>query len=369
VVHTVELGEALHDLGSLVCIYALDKDGAGFYRPVRCPSVLVPAAPAPDGIDAVIAQRIAELTAGLRRAGARHDVWHAQDCISANALVALRAEGLVARFIRTVHHLDDYDSAYLRACQERSVREADACFVVSEAWRATLRDQLGVDAAVVPNGVSTSRFSPERDGTEETLRRRLGATGAPLYVTVGGVEPRKNSIRLLQAFAEVRRRLPGAQLVIAGGATLFDYSAYQAEFAAVASAAGLLPPSSSPPPLVLAGVLPDALIPPLYRIADAFVFPSVREGFGLVLLEAMACGAPVVTSAIPPFTELLRDGESALLVDPERAGDIAGAMTAVLDGGVQGRLRAAAGEVAARYPWSRSARLALDRYREIYGHA
>ncbi|HTN82296.1 MAG TPA: MSMEG_0565 family glycosyltransferase [Sorangium sp.] len=372
VVHTVELAEALHDLGVEVCIYALNKDQGGFYRAPRCPSVLVPAAPAPAGIDAVVEQRIAEMTTGLRRLGARHDVWHAQDCISANALATLRAEGRIPHFLRTVHHLDDYDSPYLRACQERSVREADACLAVSEAWRKVLRVDLGVDAAIVPNGVSLRRYTPAPDGQEAALRARLGATGSPLYVTVGGVEPRKNSIGLLKAFLAARRRLPGAQLVIAGGETLFDHAPYQREFEAIAREggvwpAGAPPAGAPPPPLVLAGVLPDALIPPLYRLADAFVFPSVREGFGLVLLEAMASGAPVVSSAQPPFTEFLRDGETALLVDPSRTDDLARAMEAILEEGVRRRLRAAAIEAAARYTWERSARIAAGVYREFLG--
>ncbi|WP_437506443.1 MSMEG_0565 family glycosyltransferase [Sorangium sp. So ce1099] len=372
VVHTVELAEALHDLGVEVCIYALNKDQGGFYRAPRCPSVLVPAAPAPAGIDAVVEQRIAEMTTGLRRLGARHDVWHAQDCISANALATLRAEGRVPRFLRTVHHLDDYDSPYLRACQERSVREADACLAVSEAWRKVLRADLGVDAAIVPNGVSLRRYTPAPDGQEAALQARLGATGSPLYVTVGGVEPRKNSIGLLKAFLAVRRRLPGAQLVIAGGETLFDHAPYQREFEAIARGGGVWPAGASivgasPPPLVLAGVLPDALIPPLYRLADAFVFPSVREGFGLVLLEAMASGAPVVSSAQPPFTEFLRDGESALLVDPSSTDDLARAMEAILEEGLRRRLRAAGIETAARYTWERSARIAAGVYREFLG--
>ncbi|AUX27562.1 glycosyl transferase family 1 [Sorangium cellulosum] len=370
VVHTVELAEALQDLGVATCIYALNKDQGGFYRAPRCPAVLVPAAPAPAGIDAVVEQRIEELVTGLRRLGTRHDIWHAQDCISANALATLRAEGRVPHFLRTVHHLDDYDSPYLRACQERAVREADACLAVSEAWRKVLRADLGVDAAIVPNGVSLRRFTPAPDGSEAALRRRLSATGSPLFVTVGGVEPRKNSIHLLKAFIRVRRRLPGAQLVIAGGETLFDHAPYQREFDAIARESGLLPAPQgpSPPPLVLAGVLPDALIPPLYRLADAFVFPSVREGFGLVLLEAMASGAPVVSSAQPPFTEFLRDGENALLVDPARIEDLARAMEAILDEGVRRRLRAAAMETAGGYTWDRSARIAAALYRDFLDH-
>ena len=367
VVHTVELAEALHDLGADVCVYALDKDQGAFYRPLCCPHRLIPARPAEGGIDAVVAQRIAELTAGLRAVGAAHDVWHAQDCISANALAALRDERRIPRFLRTVHHLDDYDSAYLRACQERSVREADLCVAVSAAWQASLREGFGVEAPIIPNGVSPRRFSPEPDGQEAALRARLSIAGAPVFVTVGGVEPRKNSIQLLRAFLAVRREMPAAQLVIAGGETLFDYEPYQRQFAALAAEAGLLAAGApGAPPLVLAGVLPDALMPPLYRLADAFVFPSVREGWGLALLEAMASGVPVITSAQPPFTEFLADRESALLVDPHRSEAIAGAMAEIVrDAALRGRLRTAARDTAALYTWERSARVAAGVYRDF----
>lgn len=372
VVHTLELGEALHDLGVEVTVYALNKDSGGFYREPRCPYRLIPAAPPAATIDAVVDQRIAEMVEGLRAIGASHHVWHSQDCISANALATLRDEGKIPRFLRTVHHLDDYDSAHLRACQERSVRAADRCAVVSATWQAALRAQLGVHASIIPNGVDTRRFSPARDGREEALRVRLRLGAGPVYLTVGGVEPRKNSIALLRAFIALRRETPGAQLVIAGGETLFDYEPYQREFMAVAREAGLLGEAGgegegAPPPLVLAGVLPDAEMPALYRLGDVFVFPSIREGFGIALIEAMASGVPVVASAHPPFTEFLMHGDDALLVEPHDWDTIAEAMRILRDEETRARLRAAALATARSYTWKRSARAALAVYHEYLG--
>jgi glycosyltransferase-like protein len=223
-----------------------------------------------------------------------------------------------------------------------------------------------VEAAIVPNGVDGRRFSPRPDGQEEALRRRLGLGPGPVLLTVGGVEPRKNSIALLRAFLSLWRERPSAQLVIAGGASLFDHGPYQREFAAVAQEAGLLGGGQERPPLVHAGVLPDAEMPALYRLADAFVFPSVREGWGISLLEAMASGAPVVSSAHPPFTEFLMHGEDALLVDPRDPAAIAGAAAMILDDpDLAGRLRPAAIATAARYTWERSARAALALYRDF----
>ena len=85
------------------------------------------------------------------------------------------------------------------------------------------------------------------------------------------------------------------------------------EFAAALAASGL--PERA---VIRTGPLPQALMPALYRAADALVFPSVKEGFGLVVLEAMASGVPVVTSRIAPFTEYLGDGDVAVVRSARR---------------------------------------------------
>ncbi len=121
------------------------------------------------------------------------------------------------------------------------------------------------------------------------------------------------------------KEYPNAQLVIAGGATLFDYQSYRDEFFALAHQLQIEISRS----LVLPGVISDSELPALYRIADAFVFPSVKEGWGLVVLEAIASGLPVITSNQPPFTEFLSQTQ-ALLVDPNSSDAIAQAMHSIV---------------------------------------
>jgi glycosyltransferase-like protein len=360
VIHTLELAEALHHLGHQVCIYALDKDGKGFDYPLSCDYEPIPAHPAPTEIDALIGQRIQEFVEYLKQSNQIYDCYHAQDCISANALAILRQERQIPHFVRTVHHIEDYSSSYLQQCQERSIREADLCLCVSEWWQAELQQHYQIHAARVINGINLWRFSPILSGLEHTLIQQWKLNGSPIYLTVGGIEPRKNSIRLLQAFGQVLKEYRNAQLLIAGGATLFDYQSYRDEFFALAHQLQIEIGRS----LVLPGVIPDSELPALYRIADAFIFPSMKEGWGLVVLEAIASGLPVITSNQPPFTEFLSQTQ-ALLVDPNSPDAIAQAMRSIVQSDHSISLMQQSQSVLATYTWEASAKMHLHHYHQL----
>lgn len=357
VIHTLELAEALQALGHQVCVYALDKDGTGFSRSLSCNYKLVPAQPTPDGIDALIQQRIQEFVDYLSQSEERHDCYHAQDCISANALSILRERHYIPHFVRTVHHIEDYNSPYLQKCQERSLREPDLCLCVSTQWQAQLLSHYQIYAPRVINGVNTQRFSSTPNGSELLLKQRLGLNGNPIYLTVGGIEPRKNSLILLKAFIQLLANYPQAQLIIAGGATLFDYQGYRDEFLSLVDHFGVSLGKS----LILPGVISELELPTLYRLADAFVFPSVKEGWGLVLLEAIASGIPVITSNQPPFTEFLSDNQ-ALLVNPNSPSEIAEAMRAVLQPNIAQKLAQQSQPICSHYTWETSAKMHLVHY-------
>jgi glycosyltransferase-like protein len=360
VIHTLELAEALHNLGHRVCVYALDKNGQGFDYPLSCTYQPVPARSAPAEIDALIQQRIQEFVEFLSPSQLTYNCYHAQDCISANALAMLRDTGQIPHFVRTVHHIEDYSSPYLQQCQDRSIRFADRCLCVSEQWQVELEQQYQFNAPRVTNGVNLRRFSANLNGLEQKLKQQWGLNGNPIYLTVGGIEPRKNSIALLQAFSQVLEDFPSAQLVIAGGATLFDYQTYRDQFFALADELAIAIGRS----LVLPGVIAAADLPALYRIADAFVFPSIKEGWGLVLLEAIAAGLPVITSQRPPFTEFLTHRQ-ALLVDPHSSAAIAQAMRAVLNLNLARDLVESSQSVLARYTWEASAKMHLHHYQQL----
>ncbi|RAY11867.1 MSMEG_0565 family glycosyltransferase [Actinomadura craniellae] len=335
VVHTLALAEALAGLGQDVTVWTLGRGGdTGFFRPVD-PAVRLRVVPFPDRPGEDVGGRVLRSIAALRAAfdPGGYDVVHAQDCISANA---------VDRCVRTVHHLDAFTTPELAACHERAVVTPFAHICVSAAVAAELAAGWGITATVIPNGVDAERFAGAPKST------RYGR----YVLTVGGIEPRKGSLDLLEAYALLRAGLPGVRLVIAGGETLFDYRDYRARWERRAA-------ELDADPLVLGPVGHDEL-PALVAGAAAFAFPSVKEGFGMAALEALAAGTPLVVRDLPVFREVFgpaaRYGGDA----PALAARLREALT------VPDPARRAAGRaLAARHTWTAAARAHLDFYRAL----
>jgi glycosyltransferase-like protein len=359
VVHALSLAEALGDRGHEVELWALSADGAGFFRPPGVPARLVPVERRPgEDVEARILRYAAALAEGLRAAGPA-DVHHAEDCLSARSLLALRAEGRVPAVVRTVHHVDDFASPVLRECQRASIEDVDHRVCVSRHWAAVLERDHGVAADVIPNGVDAARFAGCPLGRVEA-GARMGWGARPAVLAVGGIEPRKGSRTLLDAFARARAALgPGALLAIAGGETLFDYADYREAWEADAARLGLRVHRGPAPPaeadVAVLGPVADADMPALYRAADALAFPSEREGFGLVVLEAQAAGLPVVASDLPVLREFLSPGEDCLMVPPGDAAALARALVAAASGPGRERLASAGRATAGRFTWERAA--------------
>ncbi|WP_344056434.1 MSMEG_0565 family glycosyltransferase, partial [Prauserella halophila] len=232
VVHTLALAEALVDMGEDVTVWTLGRDGdTGFFRAVD-PRVTVRVVPFDSREGEGVGPRILRSIDTLREAfdGGAYDIVHAQDCISANA---------VGECVRTVHHIDRFTTPELAACHERAISAPFAHVCVSGAVAGELRDGWGIDATVIPNGVDAGRFARAAADTDGTGRWR-GELGR-YVVAVGGIEPRKGTVDLLEAFALLRDRDPELRLVIVGGETLFDYRGYRARFDARAADLGVEP--------------------------------------------------------------------------------------------------------------------------------
>ncbi|WP_306205164.1 MSMEG_0565 family glycosyltransferase [Actinoplanes sp. RD1] len=276
VVHTLALAEALAARGHDVTVWTLGR-GGGFFRPVS-PLVRLAVVPFPSLEGEDVGARILRSIATLRGAFSDdYDIVHAQDCISANA---------VDHCIRTIHHLDTFTTPELAACHERAIVRPYAHLCVSAAVAAEVRAGWGLDPTVIPNGVDAARFA-----TAEPSRAH-----GRYVLAVGGIEPRKGSIDLLDAYALLRRDLPDLRLVIAGGETLFDYRSYRAAWEERAAFLKV-------EPVVLGPVGHDEL-PGIVAGAAAFAFPSTKEGFGLAAMEALAAGVPVVVRDLPVLREV-----------------------------------------------------------------
>ena len=353
VVHTLALAEALHAVGYPVRVIALGDPAAGFFRPVAAPFTIIAAPASLPTLEERVFASVDALEAGLAEVAGDYPILHTQDCISARA--ACRTSAVTV--VRTVHHVDDFTSQALIDCQRQAILEPDKILVVSEQWRRILRDDYGVTATVVPNGVDAGRFQAADPRLAAALRAGAGAAGRPLILSVGGIEPRKGSDTLVRAIALLRDRDP--VLVVIGGHSFQDYRAYREGVFALLPGLGLEPGRD----VVLPGTVPDADLPAWFAAADVFAFPSTKEGWGLVVLEAMSAGLPVVASDLPVFREYLRPGRDALLVPTGDPPALAGALASVLDDrGLAGRLRAAGRAVAARYTWAASA----AKHQEIY---
>ncbi|MFZ2177328.1 MAG: MSMEG_0565 family glycosyltransferase [Rhodococcus sp. (in: high G+C Gram-positive bacteria)] len=293
VVHTLALAEALARQGADVTVWTLGRGGdGGFFRDVD-PAVTLRVVPfaAVDGED--VGARILRSIDVLRAAFTAddYDIVHAQDCISANA---------VGRCVRTIHHLDQFTTPALVVCHERAVVKPYARICVSDAVAKEVREGWGFEPTVIPNGVNSQRFEAAVD--DATGRGRWAEELGEYVLAVGGIEPRKGSIDLVESYARLAFRRPDLQLVFAGGETLFDYRGYREQFDQRCAELDVQPR--------ILGTVADEELPALVAQAAVFGFLSTKEGFGLAAMEALAAGVPVVARDLPVLREVF--GETVL---------------------------------------------------------
>jgi glycosyltransferase-like protein len=347
VVHTLALAEAMAAAGADVTVWSLGRGGdTGFYRAVD-PRVRLAVIPFPEVQGEAVGPRILRSIDVLREAfdASLYDVVHAQDCISANA---------VGRCIRTVHHLDHFTTPELVACHERALVTPYAHVCVSAAVASELRQGWGLEATIIPNGVDSERFAAAAASTTTAAAARVSWRDrfGRYIVTVGGIEPRKGSLELLEAYSLLQATDPDVQLVIAGGETLFDYRDYRARWEKRAAELEVSP--------VVLGPVNDAALPSLVAAAEVFAFPSIKEGFGLAPMEALAAGVPLVVSDLPVLREVFRDAGTYAAGPYALADEIRAALR-----GADEKRRSRGREVAAGYTWSAAGAAHLDLYAKL----
>jgi alpha-1,3-rhamnosyl/mannosyltransferase len=204
--------------------------------------------------------------------------------------------------------------------------------------------------AVIPWGVD-ARFAPQSDETTRSLKARLELPER--YILFLGInKPHKNLVRLIEAFAQVRARSPGDDL------TLVVAGVWDPRYPEARELARRLELGAA---VRFLGPVSEADLPALYAAALAFAFPSEYEGFGLPLLEAMACGTPSMTSTTSSLPEVA--GDAALLVPPTDVAAIADALTRlVTDSALRADLARRGRARALQFTWERTAELMWEEY-------
>jgi glycosyltransferase involved in cell wall biosynthesis len=259
-------------------------------------------------------------------------------------------------------HSDTHQEHLVRRARMRlptMTRIATRIITDSESVKREICAHLGVKPAKVTAVPLAPRraFRPAGESQARAARRRLGVED-DFILFVGTVEPRKNLITLVRAFDELLRTTNlRPQLVIAGPKGWLTEGLFaNVEWAARTDR------------ILFTGYVPDEDLRALYSSCRVSVYPSVYEGFGLPPLEAMACGAPVITSRIPVIVETV--GTNARLIDPSDARELTAALVELLtDSGARAHFSEAGLQRAAEFTWERTARMTLEVYREALGAA
>jgi glycosyltransferase involved in cell wall biosynthesis len=245
-------------------------------------------------------------------------------------------------------------------------READAVIADSESTRQDIIDLLGVNAERV-HTVHLGAETCMRPMTQDEAVARVGSSfsiGTPYVLFVGTIEARKNVAGLIRAFRQIQDRFPH-KLVIVGarGWILEDLTELvDAELAAHTDHRG----HSSRNRIELPGFVSQGDLPALYGAADALIFPSFYEGFGLPVLEAMACGCPVITANNSSLPEV--GGDAAEYCDANDVDSIANAMRRVLgDAALREQMIRRGFAQAAKFSWKKTAEQTAAVYRSVCG--
>jgi glycosyltransferase involved in cell wall biosynthesis len=296
-----------------------------------------------------------DMPASLRRD--RPDLLHVQYTGPLFSSVPLIVSVHDVSYLEYPEYFTRFRAQQLRLTVKRSVRQAARILTPSEFSRRAIIRNYGVSGekvVVVPNAVSSSFRHMQRETAANWVSHNYQIP-SPFVLTVGDLQPRKNHLGLIHAFQDLIRHNPQLphRLVMVGKETWFaSHVRRAAEKSAIADR------------IHFTGWVSDEDVRHFYGACDLFVFPSFYEGFGLPILEAMACGRAVAcsnTSAMPEVANL-----SALLFDPSSPLEITRAMRDVLlDPELRLRMERLGSQRAASFSWSRAARETLDVYYQV----
>jgi glycosyltransferase involved in cell wall biosynthesis len=287
-------------------------------------------------------------------------LFHATDFVLPPVLPSVRTVLTVhdLSFVRVPESASPSLKRYLDLVVPRSVQQATYILADSQATANDLVNLYGVSStkiSVLLSGVSDQFSQPINDVALVTTRKKYGLENISYIFTVGTVQPRKNYIRLIQSLVQLRAKGFDIHLAIAGGKGWLDNPIYAA-----------ITDMHMEDFVHFIGFVADHDLPALYKSAVCLAFPSLYEGFGLPVLEAMATGVPVLTSNISSLPEVA--GDAAITVDPYDVDAITdGLERLIVDPDLRNTLIQKGLARAKEFTWEKSARQLLGIYENLLG--
>lgn len=363
VVHASKLAEALVRQGvkvELFALYNLANKRKGetieFYRPLKIPCNIYGFDPRTKNVIALVNQMI---NSYMKNLPVDFDIYHTHDCVGGNALYNLKKKWrLPAPTVRTIHHIDTFASKKLSDFQEKAVKFCDHKMVVSKYWQKQLKKDYGIKTYLTYNGIETKIFNPKVKGNKVREKHNIG--DAPLVLFVGGLEPRKGLEYLIMAMELVKKDLPDSKLIVVGKEAFSSSEGENRFFKILQKRLGI------DDNIIYAGNVDDDILPQYYAACDVYALPSRMEGWGLSLMEAMACGKPVVATKVGGIPELVKNNKNGCLVNPGDSTALAKRITRLLKNENEAKEMGKEGIKKARtYTWNKTAKKVKGIYEGI----
>lgn len=286
------------------------------------------------------------------------DLYHATDFVLPPTLSRTRTLLTVhdLSFVRVPESASPSLKKYLDYVVPLSAQKADHILADSQATKDDLIDIYGLadqKISVLLSGVNKSFSRVEDRVCLLTTRKKYTIGDEPYIFTVGTVQPRKNYARLIEALSQLRSKGHNLQVVIAGGKGWLEDPIYEA-----------MNRTQMQDHVHFIGFADESDLPSLYSGAICFAFPSLYEGFGLPILEAMSCGTPVVTSNISSLPEVA--GDAALTINPYDVGELTHALEKIIsDSALRDTLIKKGYERVQQFTWESSAQQLINIYMNL----
>ena len=321
--YTQGLACALHDLGHRVYIVTVDTGASGNFDKKNIHIIRVPIIKKLPGLKM--------FSFGVRLKKRCEEIWKAQDIDIVHQTydfykIPFSKKDIDAEIIATIHHpffeerraIRNFSnsllyfhyfihqrSEFLALMQRKVCERADKIIAVSNFTKKSIVNDYSISPhkiEVIPNGVDISKFNPDINGYG--MRKKLGLECEPIILYVGKLEYNKGVDNLLIVFSKVVKGIPDAKLIIVGSGS---------QEKRLKNLANRINITKS---VIFMGKVQSEELPFVIAASDLFVLPSLMEGFGIVLLEAMACGKPCITTMAGGSEDVVVNDETGLIVPP-----------------------------------------------------